>query len=323
MSPAILAASASEPTPPSEPGTTGMPSLRAVRLASILSPIRRMCSALRADELHAVLGEDFGKARVLRQEAVAGMHGVGAGDLAGGQNGRDVEIAVLGRRRADAHALVGEAHMHGVGVGGGMHRHGRNAELLAGAQHPQSDLAAIGDQDFIEHRTSVRPTCRHSMITSGSPNSTGWPSSNRIWITVPARGAGIWFMVFIASMISSVSPAFTLAADLDERLGAGLGRGIGGADHGRDHHARMLGEIERRRRPSRPAAAPGAAATRGAAGAAALRATRTRWPSCSISISVRPVSFQELGQLADQLVVDDGGFRRFCHRTFPLLCLCA
>ncbi len=33
-----------------------------------------------------------------------------------------------------------------------MHRDGRNAELLAGAQHPQGDFAAIGDQDFIEHR---------------------------------------------------------------------------------------------------------------------------------------------------------------------------
>ena len=41
--------------------------------------------------------------------------------------------------------------MHGVGVGGGMHRDGRDAELLAGAQHPERDLAAIGDQDFIEH----------------------------------------------------------------------------------------------------------------------------------------------------------------------------
>ena len=67
---------------------------------------------LRADEVHAVLGEDFGKARVLRQKAVAGMHGVGAGDLAGRQNGRNVEIAVLGRpagrctrsRRRSAHA---------------------------------------------------------------------------------------------------------------------------------------------------------------------------------------------------------------------------
>src|ERR1044072_7977427 len=47
------------------------------------------------------------------------------------------------------------------------------------------------------------------MITSGSPNSTGWPSSTRICVTVPARGDGIWFIVFIASMISKVCPAVT------------------------------------------------------------------------------------------------------------------
>ena len=45
MSRASVSASASEETPPSEPGTTGMPSRLAVRFASILSPIRRMCSA--------------------------------------------------------------------------------------------------------------------------------------------------------------------------------------------------------------------------------------------------------------------------------------
>ena len=37
-------ASASLPTGPSLPGTVGMPSSRAVALATILSPIRRMCS---------------------------------------------------------------------------------------------------------------------------------------------------------------------------------------------------------------------------------------------------------------------------------------
>jgi len=48
------------------------------------------------------------------------------------------------------------------------------------------------------------------MMTSGSPNSTGWPSSTRICVTVPARVEGIWFIVFIASMMISVSPTFTL-----------------------------------------------------------------------------------------------------------------
>jgi hypothetical protein len=41
--------------------------------------------------------------------------------------------------------------MHGIGVGGGMHRDGRDAKLLARAQNAQGDLAAIGYQDFVEH----------------------------------------------------------------------------------------------------------------------------------------------------------------------------
>src|SRR5690606_32148091 len=118
----------------------------------------------------------------------------------------NVEITVLGRRRADADAFVGQADMHGIGVRGGVHRDRGDAELLAGPQHPQCDLAAVGYQDLVEHRW--RPD-GYSMMTSGSPNSTGWPSSTRILVTVPARGAGIWFIVFIASMISSVSPALT------------------------------------------------------------------------------------------------------------------
>ena len=121
--------------------------------------------------------------------------------------------------------------MHGVGVGGGMHRDGGDAELLARAQDAQGDLAAIGYEDLVEHgfprasgewrianggsenyslfATPHSPS--YSIITSGSPNSTGWPSSTRICVTVPARGDGIWFIVFIASMIRSVCPTVTLA----------------------------------------------------------------------------------------------------------------
>src|SRR3954463_10157811 len=53
---------------------------------------------LRADEMQVVLAQDLGEPRVLGQEAVAGMHGVGAGDFAGRQQCWNVEIAVLGRR---------------------------------------------------------------------------------------------------------------------------------------------------------------------------------------------------------------------------------
>ena len=98
-----------------------------------------------------MLFEDLGEARVLRQEAVAGMHGVGAGDLAGGKQARNVEVAFGGRRRADAHAFVGEAHVHGVGVGGRVHGDGGDAELLARALDAQCNLSPVGDQDFVEH----------------------------------------------------------------------------------------------------------------------------------------------------------------------------
>jgi hypothetical protein len=120
---------------------------------------------LRADELDVMVGEDFSEARIFGEEAVTRVHCVSAGDFAGGEDRRDVEIAVLGRRRADTHALVGKAHVHGVGIGGGVHRNGGNAEFLAGAQHAQRDLAAIGDEDLIEHfRLVSRMRCSASAV---------------------------------------------------------------------------------------------------------------------------------------------------------------
>ena len=106
---------------------------------------------LGTDEMDVVLRQDFGKARVLRQKAVARMHGVGAGDLAGGEQRRNVEIAVARGGRADADAFVGEPHMHGVLVRGRMHGDRRNAELLARAQDAQRDFTAVCDQDLVEH----------------------------------------------------------------------------------------------------------------------------------------------------------------------------
>ena len=53
----------------------------------------------RADEGDAVLGQDLGEARVLGEEAIARMHRLGPGDLAGRDDGRNVEIAVARRGR--------------------------------------------------------------------------------------------------------------------------------------------------------------------------------------------------------------------------------
>ena len=101
--------------------------------------------------------DHFGEAGVLRQEAVARMHRIGAGDGGRREDGGDIEVAVARRRRADAHALIGQAHMHRRGVGGGMHGDGADAHLLAGAVDAQRDLAAIGDQYLAEHQPRPAP----------------------------------------------------------------------------------------------------------------------------------------------------------------------
>ncbi len=148
---------------------------------------------LRSDEMQIVIGEDFGKTRVLGEKTVAGMNRIHAGNLAGCKQRRHVEIAVLRGWRPDADAFIGEPHMHRIVVGGGMDRDRGNPQFLARPQDAKSNLAAIGYEDLIEHRFSMGewrvanrkknhspPTIRYSMITRGSPNSTGWPSSTRI-----------------------------------------------------------------------------------------------------------------------------------------------
>jgi hypothetical protein len=84
---------------------------------------------------------------------------VGVRDLGGRDDVGDVEVAVRRGRRADADRLVGQADVHGIGIGGGMDRHRLDAHFVAGAVDAQRDLAAIGDEDFLDRH--------YSTITSG------------------------------------------------------------------------------------------------------------------------------------------------------------
>ena len=85
------------------------------------------------------------------EEAVAGMDRLGVGDLGGRDDRRHVEVALRRRRRADADRLVGQLHVLGVAVGLGVDDDRLDAHLAAGALDAQRDLAAIGDQDLLEH----------------------------------------------------------------------------------------------------------------------------------------------------------------------------
>ncbi len=112
----------------------------------------------RSDEADSVLLHDRREVRVFRQEPVARVDGVGVGDGGRGQNRRNVEIALARRGRADADAFIGETDMHGVLVRRRVHRHGLNPHLVTGAVDAERDLAAVGDQDFVEHgRVGINP----------------------------------------------------------------------------------------------------------------------------------------------------------------------
>ena len=63
---------------PPLPGTTGTPAFSAAMRAATLSPMVRMASPLGPDEDHPGLVDGFGEARILGQEAVARMDGIGA-----------------------------------------------------------------------------------------------------------------------------------------------------------------------------------------------------------------------------------------------------
>ena len=105
---------------------------------------------LGADPDDVMRFDDIGELGVLREEAVAGVDRIALGDFGRRDDVGDVEIRVGGRRRADAHRMVGEAHMHRVGIGGGVHRDRLDPHFMRRAVDAQGDLAAIGDQDAFD-----------------------------------------------------------------------------------------------------------------------------------------------------------------------------
>ncbi len=101
---------------------------------------------LGADPGDAVCFDDFGELGIFGEEPIAGMDRIGMGDFRRRYDRGDIQIAVLGRGRANADGVIGQPHMHGIGIGSGMHRHCFDPHFMCGAVNAQRDFAAIGDQ---------------------------------------------------------------------------------------------------------------------------------------------------------------------------------
>ncbi len=106
--------------------------------------------AARTDERDPGLLTRPGEGRVLRQEAVAGMDGVGLHALRHLQDPVDAQIAVARGGRAHGMCFVGLADVQRRPVGLRVDGHRPDAHLAAGPDDADRDLPAIGDQDLPE-----------------------------------------------------------------------------------------------------------------------------------------------------------------------------
>src|SRR6476619_6211804 len=142
---------------PSEPGTHGTPDLIMACLAATLSPMIRIAWR-RADKGEAAALDALREISVLREKAVAGMDRLGVGDLGGGDDRGHVEVALRRGCRTDADGFVGELDVLRVAIGLRIDHNRLDADLAARALDAQRDLAAVGDQDLLEHQGARRGT---------------------------------------------------------------------------------------------------------------------------------------------------------------------
>src|SRR5437868_73986 len=103
------------------------------------------------DELDVAGLADLGEVSVLAQQSVAGMNRVHVADFRCADNRGNIQVAFAGFRRSDADGFIGEANVQRVAVGVTVDGDGLDAQLFAGADDPQGNLAAVRNEDFLEH----------------------------------------------------------------------------------------------------------------------------------------------------------------------------
>ena len=104
-----------------------------------------------ADEADVTGLADFGEVSAFGEKTVAGVDGVDIADFGGGDDAIDFEITLCAGSWADADGFVGGLDVKGVVIGFGVDGESADAEVFAGADDAEGDLAAVGDEDFVEH----------------------------------------------------------------------------------------------------------------------------------------------------------------------------
>src|SRR5207247_2948175 len=109
----------------------------------------------RPDEDQAGIGHRLGEIGVLGKETVARVDGDRAGPPGDLDNPPAVQVALAWRRRADRIGGVGGPNVQRVAVDVAGDGDRADAEIVAGANDAERDLAAIGDEDGGERRSPL------------------------------------------------------------------------------------------------------------------------------------------------------------------------
>src|SRR5581483_8271837 len=84
----------------------------------------------------------------LSQKPVAGMNRIDVENFRRADDGRNVQVALRRRRRANAGRLIGKPDMKRIAIDIAVHGDRANAHLFASPDDPAGNFSAISDQDF-------------------------------------------------------------------------------------------------------------------------------------------------------------------------------
>ena len=107
------------------------------------------------DEHEPRIDHRLREVRILREEAVTGVDRVASRALGDLDDPRRVEVAIARRRRADRVRRVGGADVQRVAVDVAIDGDRAEAEVMAGPDDAERDLAAIGDEHGGERRSPL------------------------------------------------------------------------------------------------------------------------------------------------------------------------
>ena len=115
----------------------------------------------------------LGEMRVLRQEAVTGVDGVGSGSLGGGDDLRDIEVRLGRRVAAERVRLISHPDVTGVTVRVGVDRDRAIARVAAGPDNADCDLAPIGDEHLLHDWPPV----------AAASSQPAWRLPREVWVS--------------------------------------------------------------------------------------------------------------------------------------------